>query len=216
MLSKWLKWARSLQVIARNGPTVADNRFDPERRVPCKDSLPGTRRPRGDRFNMSGPASNNVHHPDLERGSLKFFKRVFMTLPSPDPLSLQGVFQGEFVGPAWLQRSVKPALALGGLGAWWGKEFDGTGRGINIVQRGESFERVVPMLVKGAISLVDGKTGVTLLYPPGSPFPLTWIVDELRQLDEGRLLGLAMVNRAWLRRFVFPFLLHHREHWDGL
>ncbi len=139
-----------------------------------------------------------------------------MTLPPPDPLSLQGVFQGEFVGPAWLRRSAKPTLAVGGLGGWWGKEFDGSGSGMNIVQRGESFERVVPMLVKGAVSRIDGKPGVTLIYPPGSPFPLTWIVDELRHLDEGRLLGLTMVNLDWLRRFTFPFLLHHTEHRDGL
>ena len=153
---------------------------------------------------------------ELNQRSLRSFKQLFASLAPPDLLSIQGVHQAEFVGPAWLRRSAGPLLALGGLQNWWGKEFDGSGGGKNIVRRRGSLERVLPMEIQERVSLVDARPGVALTYPPGSRFPWPRFVDELRQLSEGRLLGLGVMNVRWLRKLAFPFLLHSREHVDGL
>ncbi len=152
----------------------------------------------------------------LEQNSLRSFKRLFMTLSPPKMDFLQGVFEAEFVGPAWLRWSAGPSLILGGLRGWWGKELDGVGQGVNIVRRGGAFERVLPMVMRETLSLVDGQAGVSLTYPPGSPFPWPLIVDELRCIDEKQLLALTIVNVKGLRRAAFPFVLHHREQDSGL
>jgi hypothetical protein len=33
-------------------------------------------------------------------------------------------------------------------------------------------------------------------------------MDEIRQLDDNRLLGLAIIQQRGLRRFSLPFVLH--------
>jgi cholesterol oxidase len=55
---------------------------------------------------------------------------------------------------------------------------------------------------------MDGQSGVTLVYPNTARWPLPWIVDELRPLDEHTLLGMTMLNRLGLHRLPAPFLLH--------
>jgi hypothetical protein len=140
--------------------------------------------------------------------SLGHYRQIFTSLPMPAPESLTGVWQAEFVGPAWLRLSAPPALAIGGLARWWGKEFTEPGRAANLVRRGADLARVLPMVVTAAPSLLDGKPGISLGYPPGSPFPWPWIVDEVRRLDEQSLLCMTVVNVRWLPKLAFPFLLH--------
>jgi hypothetical protein len=149
---------------------------------------------------------------EVDRGSLESLRRLFPMLAPPEPGALDGVYRAQLTGPSWWQQLSKIVLAPAGLGGWWGKEFDGQGNGKNIVSRGESLERVLPMEVVETISLVDGRQGISLRYPPGSRFPWTWCVDELRQIDEGTLLGMMVVNVGPLRKLAFPFILHrHKE-----
>jgi hypothetical protein len=103
-----------------------------------------------------------------------------------------------------------------GLGGWWGKDFDGQGRIDNILERGGAFRRTLRGEVQRADSLVDGRPCQRIVYPKGSRLPWTWVVDELRQVGEGELLGMMVLNIDWLPHLAFPFALHAREDIEGL
>ncbi len=153
----------------------------------------------------------------LNRQTLMSFQSLFASLAPPSQATgLAGVYQAEFVGPAWLRQIAPPGLALGGLGGWWGKRFDGQGHGHNLVYRRGELAPVLPMMVQAAPSRLDGKAGLTLCYPAGSPFPWPWIIDEVRQLDATTLLGMSLTTLHWAPRLALPFLLHEQEHTDGL
>ena len=154
---------------------------------------------------------DTTHAETLNRQSLFAFPSYFASLPPPEMAALTGVWRAEFVGPGWLRRIAPPGLALLGLGGWWGKEFTSPGKASNIVERDGSLLRVLPMLVKEAVSLVDGQRGVAISYPSGSPFPWPWVVDEVRRLDETTLLALTLTTPRWLPRLPMPFLLHRQE-----
>lgn len=141
-------------------------------------------------------------------GSLSYFGSLFRTLLPPDVASLNGAYKGRFVGPRWLRLLAGPSIAVGGLGHWWGKEFDGHGQGVNVVLRQGRLARKLPMQIVLAPSLLDGRTGISIAYAPGSPYPWPWIVDEARSIDEKTLLCLTFVNKRGLRRRSFPFILH--------
>jgi len=126
----------------------------------------------------------------------------------PDPDTLLGTYRGEYVGPGWLRRLAGPTLGLTVLRGWWGKDFPSPGRCENLVSRGGTIERVLPVDVVQAVSLLDGKMGITLPYPPDSPRPYRWVVDELRLTPTGSLLGMVVPARRWLPRFALPFMLN--------
>lgn len=143
--------------------------------------------------------------------SLRALKQRFLSLPAPALSDLAGIYRAEFVGPAWLRTLAQPALALGGLRGWWGKAFDGQGGAANLVVRKGQRCRVLPMTVVTMPSLLDGRSAIALRYPPGSPLPWPWIIDEVRRLDKTTLLCMTLVNLTWLPRVPFPFLLHRTE-----
>lgn len=146
--------------------------------------------------------------------SFRYYREQFASLDPPEALA--GVWQGEPVGPGWYRALAGPSLAIGGLGAWWGKEFDGQ-RGIdNLLERDGALQRTLRGEVRRAQSLVDGKPCLRIVYSKGSRLPWTWIVDELRQVEEGELLGMMVLNISWLPRMAFPFTLHAREGTQGL
>ena len=140
--------------------------------------------------------------------SLRGFRKLFITLPQPTNAGLDGIFRAEFVGPGWLRATAPTALVLGGLGGWWGKQFDGAGRGMNIVHRGSTLAHTMPVALAVSHSLVDRRPCLKVTYPPSSPFPWPLAMDELRFLDDNTLLGLTIINAGPLRRVAFPFLLH--------
>jgi hypothetical protein len=159
----------------------------------------------------------SVQAQSLNRQALTSFETLFASLAPPlQATGLAGVYRAEFVGPAWLRRIAPPGLALGGLGSWWGKRFDGQGHGHNLVNRRGELTPVLPMIVQAAPSRLDGKDGITLCYPAGSPFPWPWVIDEIRQLDPTTLLGMSLTTLQWMPRLALPFLLHAQEHADGL
>lgn len=160
--------------------------------------------------------SENIQPQQPHRQTLGSFQSLFKTLTPPEPAALAGIYQAEFVGPAWLRKTAPLSLALGGLSGWWGKAFNGQGHGDNILRRRGSFMRVLPMVVRSAPSRLDGKEGITISYPAGSPFPWPWIVDEVRRFDPTTLLGMTLVTLDWAPKVALPFLLHYRENIDGL
>ncbi|MCB8984769.1 MAG: hypothetical protein H6659_13150 [Ardenticatenaceae bacterium] len=143
----------------------------------------------------------------LNQLPLTAFPELFHELTPPAMLQMHGRFRAEFVGPAWLRRVAPPGLAPLGLGGWWGKTFDGRGQGMNIVHRHGQLAEVIPIQLKEAASLVDGRSGLNITYPPGTRFPWPLIIDEVRWLDDATLLGLTLVTKAGLHRLALPFLL---------
>lgn len=144
---------------------------------------------------------------DLNALKLNQFRELFKSLPVPAAGSLPGVYLAAFVGPGWLRSSAGPALALSGLGGWWGKEFFQDGSAVNILCRSGVFTDKFRMNMVDCASMIDAQNGLSLNYQPGSPFPWMFIVDELRRMDDNCLLGMTMVNLPGLRGFSFPFIL---------
>jgi hypothetical protein len=153
---------------------------------------------------------------DYNSLSLKQFRDLFASLPTPEPASLRGVYRAAFVGPGWLRLSAGPSLALTGLGGWWGKQFSPDGSAINIVLRAGKFSTRFPMQLVPAKSFLDGREGLALHYQAGNPFPWTHIVDELRRIDAVTFLGMTLADGRGLRALAFPFLLQYQEHGYGL
>ena len=152
---------------------------------------------------------STITWPNLNDLWVREFRPLFQRLDFPLLESLQGTHRGEVVGPRWVRRLAPVAFALGGLGGWWGKRFDEAGNGVNIVLKGGRQVEVMPVQVVLRPSQVDGKACLAILYPPAtSPWPMTRIMDEIRQLDDHRLLGLAIIQQRGLRRFPLPFVLH--------
>lgn len=144
---------------------------------------------------------------ELNHMSLKQFRDLFVSLIIPDPNEIHGKYQAAFVGPAWLRTSAAPALALTGLGGWWGKEFFNDGTAINIIFHAGNFSTRFKMRFVQDKSLIDKKDGLALHYQKGNPFPWMHIVDEIRRVDETTLLGMTIANVTGLRGLAFPFIL---------
>ena len=142
----------------------------------------------------------------MDGNSFRHYREQFASLEPPETLA--GVWQGEPVGPGWYRALAGPSLAIGGLGGWCGKEFDGQGCIDNLLQRDSALRRTLRGEVTRAESLVDGKPCLRIVYPQGSRLPWTWIVDELRQAGEDELLGMMVLNIRWLPHLAFPFALH--------
>jgi hypothetical protein len=153
---------------------------------------------------------------DYNSLSLPQFHNLFTSLPVPVTDSIRGMYRAAFVGPAWLRTSANPALALSGLGGWWGKEFSADGTAINIILHAGKFSTRFSMKLVNAKSFIDGKDGLALHYQAGSPFPWPHIVDELRRIDETTLLGMTLANVNGLRGLAFPFILQFQEYGYGL
>lgn len=139
--------------------------------------------------------------------SLSAFRRLFGTLSAPALTIMQGEFRSVIVGPAYLRKIAPPALVLGGLGGWCGKWFAENGQGFNLVNRGGTVHRVLPMQLVRRASLLDQQPVMAVTYAPSSPLPWPWVVDELRQLDSLTFLGMTLATRLGLHRLAFPFLL---------
>jgi hypothetical protein len=145
--------------------------------------------------------------------SFREFRDLYATLDPPE--SVAGVWRGRPVGPGWFVTLAGPSLVIGGLGGWWGKDFDEQGGIDNLLERGGALRRTLPGKVQQAASLLDGKPCQRIEYPKGSRLPWVWVVDELRQVAEGELLGMMVLNISWLPHLAFPFALHASEEVEG-
>ena len=145
---------------------------------------------------------------ELNKQSIGWYRAQFSTLDSPTIAQMNGRFRSEFVGPSWLRTIAPPGLAILGLGGWQGKIFDGSGNGMNIVQRKDELQEIMPVVLKEEISKINGRSGLNITYPPGSRLPWPWVVDEIRWLDDNTILGMTLVTKAGMHRLALPFLLH--------
>lgn len=152
--------------------------------------------------------NNAITWPDLNVLWMREFRPLYQRLDMPLVEELAGTHHGQVVGPRWLRTAAPALLTLLGMGGWCGKRFESDGRGLNLVQRNGREQEIMPMRVQIRPSLVDAKPTVVITYPAEtSPFPWPRIIDEVRRLDETRLLGLTIVQQRGLRRFSVPFLL---------
>jgi hypothetical protein len=152
----------------------------------------------------------------LNKLSLKEFPDLFASSAADDTSKPSGTYRAAFVGPGWLRAAAGPALAISGLGGWWGKQFKDDGTAVNLVQHGGKLEPRFPMRLINTASALDGKLALALIYETDNPFPWPHIVDELRLLDGVTFLGMTYVNAGPLRKLTFPFLLEYQEQIDGL
>ena len=147
---------------------------------------------------------------------LKEFSNLFASSSVHNQSTPIGTYRASFVGPGWLRAAAGPALSIGGLGGWWGKQFKDDGTAVNLIQHGDKLEPRFSMRLIDAISALDGKPALALHYDPENPFPWPHIVDELRHLDSVTLLGMTYVNVSALQKLAFPFLLEFQGQVDGL
>jgi hypothetical protein len=152
----------------------------------------------------------------LNKLSLKDFSALFTSAAVPDIANTAGYYRATFVGPAWLRAAAGPAVAIGGLGGWWGKHLKADGTATNLVKKGENLEPRLSMRLINTTSVIDGNPALALIYDAENPFPWPHVVDELRALDPVTFLGMTYINAAPLRKMAFPFLLEHQEQVDGL
>jgi len=151
----------------------------------------------------------------LNQMSLREIRKLFSTLEPPPVGALVGIFQGFFVGPGILRRIWGPLLALTGLGGWWGKAFDSPGKAVNLTLQHGRFDRRFPMAAVEQISYLDRQPGLALRYQPDTPFPWPFIVDEMRQIEAGRLLGMTLMDIRPFRQAAFPFVLEKQDAGDA-
>jgi len=152
----------------------------------------------------------NVREQQLNKRSLTSFKSLYSSLSPPALDVLRGVYQAAFVGPWWLRTIAGPGLYPLGLGGWWGKQFDGRGQGANIVRHRDQLSTKLPVSLHERPSLLDGRPCLVVVYEADAPFPWPWVVDELRSLNDDRLLGMTLLTRSPLNKIALPFLLTHR------
>ncbi len=139
---------------------------------------------------------------------LRELREAFSALQRPKTAQLRGRYAAQLVGPEWLRRLAPVGLSVTGLGHWWGKDFDGRGNATNLVRRADGqLADKLAMRVVWARSPVDGHPGLLLRYAEGAPLPWRHVVDEVRLLEDGALLGMTMVDIPAARRLPLPFLL---------
>lgn len=150
----------------------------------------------------------------LNQISIFEFPEYFSSLTAPRANSLQGLYRGDFVGPAWLRRLAGPLLVITRMGKWMGKDIDGEGRAINLVHTKAGIVQKFPMQLVEQESLIDGKPGLALCYSTSNPFPWPWIIDELRSIQPDLVLGMTITQIGPLKRLPLPFVLQSRENMD--
>lgn len=139
--------------------------------------------------------------------SVHQLRLLFSQLQPPEHQHLGGFFRARFVGPFWMRRSGPSVLKLMGLPGWQGKRFLGNAQATNVLLiKGQEFEALRMTMVLGP-SMEDGKTGLALHYEKTAPWPWRRVRDELRALDEHRILGITIVDAPLLKHFRFPFIL---------
>ncbi len=132
---------------------------------------------------------------------------LFNSLPSCSQIPQTGRFLGESIGPYWLIAMGLPLLKFGTLAGWKGKQFYENGGVLNIVERKKQELEIVP--IDASIAPYSKGTGEVLLlsYPDSSPFPWNRVTDELRQLPDGRYLGITSIRLPLFSALPYPFIL---------
>jgi len=125
--------------------------------------------------------------------SLRVCAAAFRAAADPVLADLVGRHRAEMVGPFWMRRSAPLLLAATGMPGWMGKQFAAP-------SSADARELV-------GHNLVDDRSAIVLTYAPDAPFPWRNVVDEVRPVGDGRLLGLSY-NIVPGVPVGAPFLLH--------
>jgi hypothetical protein len=153
---------------------------------------------------------------ELQGLPLREFSKLYTSLAANEVPTPVGLYQGTFIGPAWLRAVAPTALILSGLGGWWGKRFNPDGTAVNLVKRAGILEPRFPMRLRVVASALDGQPALGLIYAPDNPFPWPHITDELRLLGGDAILGMTHLKTGALKKLAFPFVLTVQEGADGL
>lgn len=145
--------------------------------------------------------------PGFENQSLHDYRALYSSLEVPDPVSVNGPYRAEFIGPRFLVHAVPKFLPLGGLPGWYGKVFKQDNQAINLLRKRNDIVEAVPMVREVRASGFDDKPALVLTYDKRAPLMLRLLVDEFRSLDADTLLGLTIVDLPLMRKLVLPFLL---------
>lgn len=139
----------------------------------------------------------------------------FRTAAEPVLSDLVGRHRAQTVGPFWMRLPAPLFLAATGMPGWVGKEFAPPSSpdadelsGHNLVDDHGIAEPSLPMTARLGTSRLDGRAALVLTYAAHAPFPWRNVVDEVRSIGEGRLLGISydIIPRVPVG---VPFLLHH-------
>jgi len=139
--------------------------------------------------------------------SLRDILDLFDSLPPCTQIPQAGRFLGQSIGPAWLIAMGLPLLKFGSLAGWKGKQFYENGKVLNIVERKKQELEIVP--IDASIARYSKGAGDALLlrYPDNAPFPWNRVMDELRQLPDGRYLGITSIRLPLFSTLPYPFIL---------
>ena len=144
---------------------------------------------------------------DFSRQRIVDYKNLFKRAEAPRAEAVDGRYEAEFIGPAWLRYIAPKLLPLGGLPGWFGKSFAEGEKAINLLRKGNELVEAVPMCRRFCASGIDGQSALVLSYDRRAPLGCRLLIDEFRALDEDTLLGLTVVNLPLIRSFTLPFLL---------
>jgi len=146
--------------------------------------------------------------------SLRVCAAAFRAAADPVLADLVGRHRAEMVGPFWMRRSAPLLLAATGMPGWMGKQFAAPSSadarelvGHNLVDDHGIAEPSLPMTARLGTSRLDDRSAIVLTYAPDAPFPWRNVVDEVRPVGDGRLLGLSY-NIVPGVPVGAPFLLH--------
>lgn len=137
-------------------------------------------------------------------------------LPAPALSALIGTHAASFVGPAVLCAVAPRGLGLLGLPGWFGKRFAEGGSkgelpGANLLRGGDgdggALREHLQMRAVIAASLLDGLPAAVVTYGRDAPLPWRYIRDEFRDVGDGRLLGMTVLDLPGARSTGTPFLL---------
>jgi len=139
--------------------------------------------------------------------SVSGLEALFSTLKAPEDIPVNQRYTGTTIGPWWLRVLGWPLLNVGAMDGWKGKSFHSKGRVLNIVDKKGCTKEVMPIRASlESFSRGDG-TVLLLSYPKTAPLPWNYIIDELRCLPDGRLLGLTTLKLPLLGIIPVPFIL---------
>lgn len=143
----------------------------------------------------------------LTHQGLTRLKQAFRQAQPIQAGELQGFHAGEPAGPWWFRLGSTPTMYTTGFGGWMGKQFMGDGRAVNQFQVNSGIEFRFPMTLDRAPSRIDGIDTLVLIYPKNARAPWCWVIDELRRVPDGRILGMTFVDVPLIKHQVFPFVL---------
>jgi hypothetical protein len=129
--------------------------------------------------------------------SLTAVTQAFTAAAEPTLDDLVGEHDGSFTGPGWLRSAAPLAVRAAGMGGWCGKSFAAARNGesviygTNLVRHRRGITSSIPVTAEISRSRIDTRPALIVRYPHDARWPWPRVIDELRPLHPGLLLGLT-------------------------